>query len=278
LPTVIFGLAAALSWGGGDFGGGLTSRRAPVFGVVVVSQLVGMVLAAAIAVSGGEALPTGTDLLVSVVAGILGAIGITALYRGLSVGRMGIVAPVTGVLAALIPVVAGVLLQGLPAPLVQIGVVVAIVAVILVSRVADEGGGRAGLPEALVAGVAIGLFGVTISFLGEGDVFAALTVIRLTQAILVGGLILVTRSAWRPARAVLPALLVVGILDMGGNGFFLLAVQSGQLAIAAVLSSLYPVVTVILAAVLLHERVTRDHTVGIVLAGIAIALIGAGSA
>lgn len=276
--TIVFGLGAALSWGGGDFGGGLASRRTPVFGVVLVTQLVGLVLAAGIALAGGETLPTGGDLPISLLAGLFGATGITALYRGLSVGRMGIVAPVTGVLAAVIPVAAGVVLQGIPVPLVQVGVVVAIVAVVLVSRVADEGGGRAGLPEAIVAGVAIGLFGVTISFLSEGDVFAALTVIRLTQAVLVAALILVTRAAWRPSRSILPALLVVGILDMGGNGFFLLAVQSGQLAIAAVLSSLYPVTTVILAAILLRERVTRDHAVGIVLAGIAIALIGAGSA
>ncbi len=267
-----------MSWGGGDFGGGLASRRAPVYGVVIVSQLVGMVLAAILAVLRGESFPVGMDLVVSLVAGLAGAIGITALYRGLSIGRMGIVAPVTGVLAAVIPVVAGIALQGMPAPMVMVGVVLAIVAVILVSRVADEGGGRAGLTEALVAGVAIGSFGVTISFLGDGGVFAALTVIRLTQAVLVVGFILAIRAAWRPPRSLAPTLLVVGILDMGGNGFFLLAVQSGQLAVAAVLSSLYPVTTVVLAALLLHERVTRDHTIGIVLAGIAIALIGAGSA
>ncbi|MGZ9160676.1 MAG: EamA family transporter [Candidatus Limnocylindrales bacterium] len=276
--TVVFGLAAAATWGSGDFGGGLASRRSPLFGVVLVSQIVGMLFSLGLAVLGRETFPTGPDLLLCLLAGILGGVGITSLYRGLAVGRMGIVAPITGVLAAVIPVIAGVYLEGMPAQLVQIGIIVAVVAVILVSRVADEGGGRAGLTEALVAGVTIGLFGVVIAGLSDGNVFASLTVIRLTQAALVIGAILVARQAWRPTLAVLPALAVVGILDMAGNSFYLLAVQTGQLAVASVLSALYPVGTVILAALFLREPITRDHAIGIVLAGLAIAFIGAGSA
>jgi drug/metabolite transporter (DMT)-like permease len=264
-------------WGAADYGGGIVSRRAPVFGVVVVTQLVGMALALGLAALRGERFPTGADLPLCLAAGVAGGVGITALYRGLAIGRMGIVAPVTGVLAALIPVFAGFLIEGLPTATVQVGIVVAIVAVILVSRVPDEAGGRAGLREALVGGVAIGLFGVVISRLGDGNVFANLTVVRSTQAALVVAAIIVTRSAWRPASEAVPALAAIGALDMAGNSLYLLAVQTGQLAVAAVLSSLYPVVTVVLAAVLLRERVTRDHSVGIGLAGVAIALIGLGS-
>jgi drug/metabolite transporter (DMT)-like permease len=275
---VVFGLAAAAAWGAGDFGGGLASRRSPVFGVVLVSQLTGMALSLALALIGGETFPAGRDLLLCVLAGVFGGVGITALYRGLAVGRMGVVAPVTGVLAAVIPVGAGVVFEGIPAPLVQLGIVLAVAAVVLVSRVADEGGGRAGLPEALVAGISIGLFGVVISGLSDGNVFASLTVIRIVQAVLVVGAIVVARQAWRPARSMLPALALVGVLDMVGNSCYLLAVQTGLLAVASVLSGLYPVSTVILAAILLRERVTREHTIGIVLAGLAVALIGAGSA
>lgn len=191
---------------------------------------------------------------------------------------MGIVAPITGVLAAIIPVVGGIVLEGWPSRLVLIGIVVAILAVILVSRVADEGGGRAGLPEALVAGTAIGLFGIVISQIGDGFVFSSLTVIRGMQIVLVGAVVLLTRAAWRLPRGALPLVVAVGVLDMAGNAFYLLGVQSGALAIASVLSALYPVTTVILAAILLRERVTRDHTVGIALAAAAIALIGFGSA
>jgi drug/metabolite transporter (DMT)-like permease len=245
---------------------------------VLLSQFVGMCIAVAIAVARDESVPVGTDLLLCVVAGVLGGVGITALYRGLAIGRMGIVAPVTGVLAAVIPVVGGIILEGLPAAIVLAGIALAVVSVILVSRVADEGGGRAGLTEALIAGIAIGCFGIAISGLSEGQVFSSLTVIRLVQALLVVGLVLGTRAAWRLPVNALPAVAVVGALDMAGNTFYLLAVQTGALAVAAVLSALYPVTTVLLAAVVLHERVTRDHTIGIALAAAAIVLIGVGSA
>ena len=249
-----------------------------MYGVVLLSQLVGMAIAIAIATVRGEALPVGPDLLLCLVAGILGGIGITALYRGLAIGRMGIVAPVTGVLAAVIPVIGGIVLEGVPAPLVLVGIGLAIVSVVLVSRVADEGGGRAGLTEALIGGVAIGCFGIAISGLSEGQVFSSLTVIRLVQALLVIAVVLAIRSPWRPPADALPVIVVVGVLDMAGNSFYLLAVQTGALAVASVLSALYPVATVLLAALVLHERVTRDHTIGIVLAATAIVLIGVGSA
>lgn len=273
---MVFGLAAAVAWGGGDFGGGLASRRVPVYGVVLASQITGLVLAFVFATILGESFPGGRDLVACMVAGALGALGITMLYRGLAIGRMGIVAPITGVLAAVIPVIAGFVIEGAPAPPVLAGIVIAVTAVVLVSRVADETGGRAGLPEALIGGTAIGLFGVAIDQLSEGDVFADLTVIRLVQGILVAVALLVTRSAWRPGASLVPALIAIGILDTAGNGFYLVAVQTGELAIASVLSAMYPVVTVILAAIVLRERVTRTHTVGIVLAGVAIALIGSG--
>ncbi|HYH93326.1 MAG TPA: DMT family transporter [Candidatus Saccharimonadales bacterium] len=230
------------------------------------------------AVIRAEPVPGPDDIRVAVIAGVFGGIGVTALYRGLAVGRMGIVAPITGVLAAVIPVGAGVILEGLPEPLVIAGIVVALAAVLLVSRVADEGGGRAGLTEALVAGTAIGLFGVSISQLSEGVVFGPLTIIRGVQAVLVVAAILVTRSAWRPGRSFVPAIIAIGVADMAGNSLYVLAVQSGDLAIASVLSALYPVVTVILAAAVLKERVTREHAIGIALAVLAIVLIGAGSA
>ncbi len=249
-----------------------------MYGVVLLSQFVGMTIAVVLALVRGEPIPVGTDLLLCVVAGVLGGLGITALYRGLAIGRMGIVAPVTGVLAAVIPVVGGIILEGLPAVIVLAGIGLAVVSVILVSRVADEGGGRAGLTEALIAGVAIGCFGIAISGLSEGQVFSSLTVIRLVQAVLVVGLVLGTRAAWRLPVNALPAVAVVGVLDMAGNSFYLLAVQTGALAVASVLSALYSVATVLLAAVVLHERVTRDHTLGIALAAAAIVLIGVGSA
>ncbi len=190
---------------------------------------------------------------------------------------MGVVAPVTGVIAAIIPVSAGIVLEGAPAPLVLVGIALAIVAVVLVSRVSDPADGPSGLSLALVAGVGIGLLNVFISQISDGHAFGPLVAIRATQALLIGGVIVVTRAAWRPARGLVPAIAGVGVLDMLGNGTFILAVQAGALAIAATLSSLYPVTTVILASVFLRERVTRSHAVGIALAVLAIVCIAGGS-
>lgn len=273
---MLLGLGAAAVWGAGDFGGGLASRRTPVYGVVIVSQFTGGLLALGLALATGGSIPAGRDLLICAIAGVLGALGITMLYRGLALGRMGVVAPITGVLAAVIPVIAGFATEGVPGPLVLIGIGLAIVAVILVSRVEDEGGGRDGLREALIGGTAIGLFGVAIAQLSEGNPFGHLTLIRLSEGVVVAATIVGMRLAWRPPSDLLRRLMLVGALDMTGNGLYLVAVQIGQLAVASVLSALYPVSTVILATVVLREPVTRDHAAGIALAVLAIALIGLG--
>ncbi len=249
-----------------------------MFGVVLMSQVTGMVLAAAFAIIRGEGFPGPTDIGLSVLAGILGGIGISALYRGLAVGKMGIVAPITGILAAVIPVIAGIVFEGWPTVPVLVGIAFALVAVILVSRVPDERGGRSGLGLALLAGTTIGLFGVVMSRVTDGHVFVPLVILRATEGVLLGAIILLTRDQWRPPRRLVPAILGVGLLDMTGNATYILAIQTGALAVASVLSALYPITTVILAAVFLKERLARSHAIGIVLAGAAIALIAAGSA
>lgn len=267
-----------MTWGTGDFGGGLLSRRTPLFGVVLASQLVGMAVAFGLAIARGEAFPSGADIGWSVVSGLVGAIGISALYQGLAVGRMGIVAPITGVMAALIPVCVGIAFEGVPPPLVLFGIGLALIAVVLVSRVADERAGPSGVGLALVAGTTIGLLGVTIAQISDGHVFGPLTILRGSEALLVGAIVVVGRRPWRSDRRLWPRLAGVGIMDMAGNGAFILAVQAGSLAVAAVLSSLYPVTTVVLATIILREPVTRSHAVGIALAAAAIACIAGGSA
>ena len=273
-----FGLASALAWGAGDYGGGLLSRRASGLGIVLVSQLVGMVIAAAIAIAKTEPWPGASDVGWSVVSGIAGVVGISCLYRGLAIGRMGTVAPLTAVLAAALPVLTGVVLEGLPGPVALTGIGLAIVAVVLVSRVpAGEGSGRQGLGLALTAGAALGTFNITIAHLTAGLVFGPLTIVRGVEALVVVLIILATRTSWRLSEKVLPLVLLVGVLDMSGNAFFILARQAGQLAPAAALSSLYPVTTVILAAAFLHERITVVHALGIAAAAAAIVLITRGS-
>lgn len=279
MTVVVLGLLAALSWGTGDFGGGLLSRRAPLFGVVGVTQVVGMVAALAIAVARGEPVPQGADVAWSVAGGVAGMVGVTALYRGLAVGRMGVVAPTTGVLAAVVPVIVGFVLQGLPGTASLVGIATALAAVVLVTRAPGHADGRpSGIEWALLSGLGIGAFDICVGQLSHAGAFGPLVIIRLVQAAVLAVLVVAWRQPWRVDRGASARLVAIGLLDMGGNALFILATQSGQLAIAVILSSLYPVVTVVLAIVVLRERLTRSHVAGIVLTGVAIALIAAGTA
>ena len=278
MTVVALGLVSALTWGAGDFSGGLLGRRAPVLSVVLVSQLVGTAVALALGVGSGERVPPAPDVAWSIAGGIFGCIGIVGLYRGLATGRMGVVAPVTGVLAAVIPVAFGIVFEGVPSSITAFGIALAIVAVVVVSRIDDGREGPSGLGLALVAGLALGGFSVAISQIGEGHAFGPLTIIRVTEALLIGAILVVGRQPWRADRRLIPAMAGVGVLDMAGNAAFILAVQAGSLAIAATLSSLYPATTVVLAAIVLRERVTRSHVVGLGMAATAIVCIAAGSA
>ena len=277
--VVILGLVSALAWGAADFGGGSLARRAPLFGVVLATQAIGMIVAFGLGLVRGEPLPQGADVAWSLACGLCGVIGITSLYRGLAAGRMGVVAPVTGVIGAVIPVTFGFVTEGLPAPAVIVGILTALLAVVLVTRAPGHGEDRpSGVGWALVAGSGIGLFNICIGQLSGEGAFGPLVLIRLLQAAVILVLIVAWRQPWRVERRLWLPLVLVGLLDMTGNAAFIFATQAGQLAIASILSSLYPVVTVLLAIVILRERLSRSHGVGIVLTGVAIVLIGLGSA
>jgi drug/metabolite transporter (DMT)-like permease len=275
--SVVFGLLSALTWGSADFGGGRATRRGPVFGVVLVSQALGMALAGGVAVARGEPLPGPADIGWAALAGVAGALGIASLYQGLASGRTTVVAPIAGVLAATIPVTVGWLSQGVPSVWRIAGIGLALLAVVLVSTSSDPLGDRpAGVRFGIFAGIGFGLFNVFASRFSPGVVFGPLVIVRALEAVAIVTAILVTRRAWRLPRSVVPLAMAVGVGDMAGNGFFVLAAQAGRLDIAGVLSSLYPVTTIVLAAILLRERVTRAHAAGIGVAAGAIALIAGG--
>jgi len=279
-PVVLLGLAAALTWGAADFGGGLASRRAPLIGVMLFVQAIGVVIALGLWAVRGEAVPGSADIAWAAIAGVFGAVGIAGLYRSLAVGPMSIVAPVIGVIGASLPVIVGFALEGLPRPIVVAGIGLAILAVVLVSRAADAGsaGGRTGLAYALAAGIGIGLFSVAISRVGEGLVFGPLIVVRAVATAIFVGLVLFAHQRWRIPRPTWRLVAVVALLDLLGNASFVAATQAGELAVASILGSLYPVSTVLLAAFVLRERISRSHAAGIVVAGVAIACIAGGSA
>ena len=232
---------------------------------------------ALLALAIGEPFPGPTTFGLAVVAGLFAVAGILGLYTGLAVGRMGVVAPVTGVIAAILPVIVGFATKGSPGPAVTVGIVLALVAVVLVSRSDDPSGRRSGIEYGLLGGVGLGLFNVAIGAFPEHLVAWPLGIIKLAALIPIAAIVVLGRRPWRIPRAVMPIVLLGAFTDLAGNGFYILATQAGRLDVAATLSSLYPVTTVILAVVILREHVSRTHLVGIVLAAIAIALIAGGS-
>ena len=286
MSVVLLGLLSAIAWGLGDFGGGLTSRRVPVAGVLLFSQLAGAVLSVAVAGWLGEAMPGTTDIGWALVSSAFGAAGLACLYVGLARGRMGVVAPITGVLVAAIPAVAGIAFQGVPSATVLLGIGLAIASVVVVSRVGDGADGRpSGWRWGVAAGLTLGAVTLTLSQMTHGLVFGPLTVMRVGEAGLIGLVVVAwqpgaggrPRPGWRIPRRFWPAIVAVGACDSIGTAFYIAATQAGPLAIAGVLSALYPVTTVVLAVTMLREQLARWHVLGIAMSGTAIVLITAGA-
>jgi drug/metabolite transporter (DMT)-like permease len=273
LAAVVLGLTSAASWGAGDFTGGLASKRSPLLGVLVVGQGTGVALVVLAALALREPAPAPAALAWAAAAGAAGAVGLAALYRGLAVGRMAVVAPVSAVLSAAIPVAWSALAEGLPQPSKLAGFALALAGIWLVARAGPSGEGRAGLGLALVAGCGFGGFLVLMHQGAEGGTFWPLAAARGTSLALALAAALGRGRAWAPMRRAVPLVMLSGALDAGGNAFFVLAMQAGRLDVAAVLSSMYPASTVLLAAAVLRERVTRPQGAGIAAVLGAIALI-----
>ncbi len=245
--------------------------------MVLWTQPLGMVLAVVLTLVRGEHGLSPNDLLWAGLAGLCGPSALVFFYRGLAVGRMGVVAPIAGVLGAGIPVVVGGLVDGLPGPVQLAGIALALVSVLLVTRAEDPGArGTQGVGLALLAGLGFGAFFVLLARVEPGTAFAPLVVVRVVATALVGVVVLLTRGTWRLSQDNYVPVVIAGTLDMGGTLGYLLAAQEGRLDIAAVLASLYPVVTIVLAAAFLRERIGGVQAVGIAAALAAIVLIAAG--
>jgi len=275
--AIAFGLASAASWGSGDFSGGLASRRSSVYSVVIISQLIGAVFLVTLAFSLGESVPSTNNLILGGIAGVSGAIGLVALYMGLASGRMGVVAPVTAVVAATIPVLFSFLTEGLPATSQLVGFGMGLIAVWLLSSGGDGGAIQAHeLGLALTAGLGFGLFFILIDRVSQSAVFWPLVAARIASVSFLIVLTILRRGWKQPARNQLSLIALAGIFDTGGNTFFVLATRMGRLDIAALLSSLYPAATVLLAWLILKERLMPQQWLGVATALAALVFIAWG--
>jgi uncharacterized membrane protein len=289
--AILLALGSALAYGVSDFIGGIASRRTSAWAIAVAGTSTSAVCTslAALVVSAGA---SPTSLTWGAVAGLGGGMGTGFLYRGFAVGRMSVVAPVSAVGAAVVPVLAGVATGERPSLVVWIGVVVAMPGIWLVSSAPEHPGssdpdsnraatGRWGLPEGLIDAVLAGIgFGLLFAALGQVPHSAGLWPLALSQLVAVPTVVLTAtllRGQWVPrGRRPVGLGALSGALGASATGSFLLAAQHGFLTVAGVLASLYPATTVVLAALVLRERIHRSQGIGLGLCALAIALVAGG--
>ncbi|MCD4820532.1 MAG: DMT family transporter [Methanococcoides sp.] len=272
--VILLGLASAAAWGAADFGGGFASKRTSEYSVVILMQAVGLILLPILAIGFSEQLPHGGGIFWGFIAGVAGSLGLVFLYRALSQGKMGVVAPVSAIITVALPVIYGAVKEGLPSAYQMAGFMVALVAMWLISSSDDNGDiRRQDIVLPLLAGVGFGIFFISVDMFSEDAVFWPLTVAKLSSVITILLISILTRSRGIPTRGALPLIILAGIFDAGGNLFFALASQVGRVDIATVIASLYPGSTVLLAWIFLKERLALKQWMGVVLALVAIVFI-----
>lgn len=276
LAAVVFGLAAAATWGAGDFSGGLATRRTNVFGVIIVSQLVGLLLMIVLALINREAMPPLSSLAWGCAAGVCGGIGVVALYRALAIGKMGIAAPIAAVFTAALPVLVSMFTEGLPHLIQLFGFACALIGIWFLAGHQGSGGRTAGIGLAILAGLGFGALLIFLKQAGNSAVYWPLAAARIASIALMLIVALTSQRGWQPRWDSFRLIFFSGIFDVLGNVFFVLATQSGRLDVSAVLASLYPAATIALAWLILKEHVTRIQWIGILAALVATALISAG--
>jgi len=278
LPATFLGVFLALTsaavWGSGDFSGGYATRSSNTYHVLVISAFSGILLLIVLAFWQREGWPPLAGAVWAGLAGVSGAVGIVCLYQALSLGHAAAVAPMTAVISAVLPAVAGAILVGLPGLSQLAGFALAAPGLWLVSAPAQDGPrlSRHELLLALAAGLGFGGFFVFIGLVDRGYLYTPLVIAR-SLTLLTALVLLVVRRLPVPALTSSPVALLAGVLDAGGNIFYILARQFTRLDVAAVLASLYPAATVILAWIILHERISRRQWIGAALCVAAIGLI-----
>jgi drug/metabolite transporter (DMT)-like permease len=280
VTAIALSLAAALAWGMSDFVGGLKSRQLPVAIVLLWVQGAGLIAVLAVIVVTGEPLPDGRTLLFSIVAGVCGLSALAAFYRALSIGTMSIVAPISAT-GITLPVVVGLASGDMLSAVVAAGLVVTFAGVLLASReeaLEEERAhaSRTAIVLAVAAAAGFGGYFVFSDVAADGSILWLLTLGRLAVLPVVAlvacrqGHSLIAPAAHRPV------LIGAGLVDLGATALYGLANTHGALSIVSVIGSLYPVVTILLARVVLHERITRTQTAGVAAALVGVAMVSAG--
>jgi drug/metabolite transporter (DMT)-like permease len=279
LLSAALALASSVAWGSADFLAGLISRRRAVMSVLFLSQAAGLVVIGAIVLIRGEAV-VGDRLWLAALGAIAGAVALGCFYRGLAIGAMGVVAPISAG-AAVIPVAVGVAAGERPEAIQWAGIVLAVGGIALASREprgADTGEAKvaAGVGLALVAALGFGVFLTLMNRAAEPDPLLATLVSRAASVAVLALAVAVVRPDLRLGRRDGGAVAAVGVLDISANALYAVASTIGLLSVTAVLGSLYAVVPVVLAWLLLHERIHPLQRVGSAAAIAGAVLLAAG--
>jgi len=276
MTAALLALLSSAMWGSADYVGGVLSRRRAALQIAAGSQAIALVVVWAAMLLSGTGI-TGDAVRWGLLAGGCGGLAVMAFYAALAAGTMGVVAPISA-LGLIVPVVAGLLAGERPGGLQLLGIAVAVVGVVLASGPELSGGAS---PRPLLFAALAGLgFGLTLLLLAQtDDTLPTLAMMRVSSVSLLGAILLVSLRR-TPGRRIgvreLPALAFVGLGDLGANGLFVLASASGLLSVVAVLSSLYPAVTVLLAWRFGRERLRRIQVTGVATALVGVVLLAAG--
>jgi len=270
----LFAVVSSAFYGFADLSGGLATRRMALWGVMAWSQTLGLGLLAVGVVVVGTDVVAVSDVAYGALGGVFGVIGLAILYSTLAAGTMSVVAPITGAIAAVVPVAVDLITGSRPGPRALTGIGMALVAVLVIGMAGRAHGlSKAILGRAFLAGVSFGVFFIAFSQTSEESGLWPLVVARLATIPVLALIAVVTGTMVRPRGRDLRLLVIAGNLDMGANVFLSLALQRGPLAVNAVLVSLYPAFTVLAAVVVLKERPVRMQWLGIALAVISAALL-----
>lgn len=285
----LLAIGSAVLYGAADFAGGLTTRRAGTVPVVILNQVSGLILLALLLPLLPQASPGRTDLLWGAAAGLTGGIGISLLYRALAVGTMAVVAPTTAVCAVTIPVLVSVVLGERPSGIALAGIALGMGSIVLVSRhdaVAQPTRRESqsprrlppGVATALASGVAIGFFYLTLAQTGSAAGMWPILVARSVSVTLLAAVALSRKQSILMPATVAGLVILSGVIDMLANALYLIAARKGPLSIVVTLSSLYPASTVLLARVVLGERLNLWQITGVGCAlGAIVLIVGGGS-
>jgi drug/metabolite transporter (DMT)-like permease len=280
MPALALALGASIVYGASDFLGGLKSRKVALLPVLLVSQGTALLVLVASVSSFGGGPPSAEFLAYAALAGVAEAVGVAALYRGLASGVMSVVAPAAAA-APVVPVAVGILLGELPAPIQGAGLVFAVVGIVAVSRErstvkAASAAVTASVAFGLLSAIGFGAFFVAMDAASEGSVPWALMVSRATAVSIFAAAMVASRTRLDVPPAELPSIGLIGVLVIAADSMYAIASTQGLLSIVAVLSSLYPIVTIGLARVYLNEHIDRLRQAGI--AAVFVGVVGISAA